>query len=196
MLAMLFVPARWMMLPQAVRARRSFKPQAPASPVVAKHPPIHKTMSAAVATQKFLEWLAESWDETFLSSSQVDDSWHQFSRARGIYPIYCGLIREEMTARGLCLNLKRLNAPEFLHIKHALGKDRAVVYRRPSKQQLMASPQTAESALPDDSQIVVGYATTRSRHVPGKRTATAKRQPRKRQLPVIPDFDDSYGIAA
>lgn len=192
---------RWNPLPGLVltRPRIAFfksRPQAPASPPVVKYPPIHKTLSAPAATQLFLEWMADNWDENFLSSSQVDDCWRTFSRNRGYYPISCRLIREEMTARGLCLNMKRLSAPEFLHIKHDIGKDRAVVYRRPSKRQLLAPEKTQESSLPEDCLIIAGYATAAPRQATGKLPATARPRRRKRQLTEIPQHHDSFREAA
>lgn len=191
---------RWNVLPALPRPRITFKPRAQtpaaAAPPVTKYPPIHKTLSAQMATRLFLEWLAESWEETFLSASQVDDCWHTFSRNRGIYPINPGLIRGEMTNCGLCLGPKRLKAPEFLHIKHALGRDRAVIYRRPTKQQLDSRSQGSTTQEPLEDRIMVGFETDSRRPEPAKRQGGAKGRPRKRQLPVIPDDRDSYRRAA
>jgi hypothetical protein len=192
---------RWNPLPGLVltRPRIAFKPktqEAPAAKATPRHPPIHKTLSAQMATRLFLEWLAESWEETFLSASQVDDCWHTFARNRGIYPINAGLIRGEMTALNLCLGPRRLKAPEFLHIKHALDRDRAVIYRRPTLQQLKARDECLASGEPEDGRLLVGFESDPNRQASGKRRPGAKGTPRKRQLPEIPQDHDSFRRAA
>ena len=149
-------------------------------------PPPHVTLSATKATDLFLEWMAEAWSERYLSAAQVDESWRAFARNRGLYLISCGLIRGEMTARGLCCGMRRLSAPELLHIRHALGRDRSVVYKRPSQQELATAKERAshfnDTQLPVDNWLLVGSEPARNRHMAGSRPASAKGRIKKHKL--------------
>ena len=130
--------------------------------------------------------MAEAWSEPYLGAAQVDESWTCFARNRGIYLINCGLIRGEMTARGLCCGMRRLSAAELLHIRHALGRDRSVVYRRPTQQELAAAKERTchfiDAQLPVDDRLLVGYEPTRSRHMSGSCPASAKGRIKKHKL--------------
>lgn len=159
---------------------------APPPPVRSKPPPPHVTLSAAKATDLFLEHLASEWCERFIGAVQVDEAWESFAKARGIYLMNASLIRGEMTGRGLCLGRRSLRAPELLHIGRATGYERCVIYKRPTVAELKALSERGSTLAPYpgpvEDGVLAGHERTRPMAAHGTAMAQAKKRITKRKL--------------
>jgi hypothetical protein len=127
----------------------------PASPDIAETepprdintpPPVIQRMAEArrarrmlrpeVAVRQFLDFLRERGHTGWFAAEHIDEMWIWFCDVHSIVPIDAVIVRSELAAIPACRHQagKRLNTPEFIHVREALGgRSRAAVYYVPSQ---------------------------------------------------------------
>lgn len=89
-----------------------------------------------VAVRQFLDFLRERGHTGWFAAEHIDEMWIWFCDCHAIVPIDAVIVRSELAAIPACRHQagKRLNTPEFIHVREALGgRSRAAVYYVPSQ---------------------------------------------------------------
>lgn len=127
-----------------------------------------------VAVMEFLEFLRARGNTGWFASEHIDDLWQWYCDVHSVVEMDPRLIRAELAAMPACRHgQKRLNGPEFIELKTALGRDRAHVYYIPPAHKPMPC-----RAAPSGG----GAGQAGGRQSSVTRTDGARKHPRKRVL--------------
>lgn len=135
-----------------------------------------------LAGARFIEWMQDEGYTGWWAAPHIDEFWGWYARDAGLSEISGALIREYLRDQSFVrYGRRRLNSPEFAHVKKALGRDRGHVYRIPGKDEIK-STWWIEAGLsppgPDD--VTVGVSLDRPASGP---QATSKvKRPKKVKL--------------
>lgn len=110
-------------------------------PQINSEPPRYRTphyeapkkavVSVAKACDLLIEWMNAEGHTGVFSASEIDEFWAVTTEMCDLVEIDCRFIREALEGKGLRIGQKRLNTPEYLHVKQRTGKSRLVLYRIP-----------------------------------------------------------------
>lgn len=121
---------------------RAETPQIAAYPVIVAEPPKARriphyqppklaVVSTAKAADLLIDWANGEGYVGLYTASEIDEHWKTACAMLDLVELDVRFVREALESRGLKVGKKRLNTPEYVHIRERTGKDRLVLYRIP-----------------------------------------------------------------
>lgn len=161
----------------AVFEHRLPMPVAQPKPQINSEPPRYRTphyeapkkavVSVAKACDLLIEWMNAEGHTGVYSASEIDEFWAVTTEMCDLVEIDCRFIREALEGKGLRIGQKRLNTPEYLHVRQRTGKSRVVLYRIPRCRGMAGQEPSKADAHP--------ASPATSRQSSGKRPAIAEK---------------------